>query len=140
MNHSCRCSGTLQGSMGYPRTKSKYTPLLAGMRRTHKKHQGLRYSLTGRPWARSTYTNSTAADGTTLFWYDCWNWYCRICRNRENKPAHQHRERRAPTTEWVHLYHPHITSWVGSVSSSSSTLHRQNICKTSEDSNLLQSG
>lgn len=35
--------------------------------------------LTGRPWARSTYTNSAAEDGTTLFWYDCCSWYSRIC-------------------------------------------------------------
>lgn len=39
-----------------------------------------RYGLTGRPWARSTYTNTRAADGTTLFWKDCRDWYCRICR------------------------------------------------------------
>lgn len=47
-----------------------------------KKHKV--YDLTGRPCARSTYTNSTPADGTTLFWYDCWDWYCRICRRPEN--------------------------------------------------------
>lgn len=34
---------------------------------------------TVRPCARSTYTNSTAADGTALFWYVCWEWYSRIC-------------------------------------------------------------
>lgn len=49
-----------------------------------------RYNLTGRPWARSTYTKSAAADGTTLFWYDCWAWYCSICRKWE---IMSHRER-----------------------------------------------
>ncbi|TNN82484.1 hypothetical protein EYF80_007319 [Liparis tanakae] len=27
------------------------------------------------------YTNSTAADGTTLLWYDCCDWYCKIFAN-----------------------------------------------------------
>lgn len=49
--------------------------------------------LTGRPWARSTYTNSIAADGTTLFWYDSWEWYCRICRKQGNDITYTERVR-----------------------------------------------
>lgn len=79
---ACSCTGTPQCSVQYSATKSNYR---AWKRKstsyytTNKTPRTGGCDLTGRPCARSTYTNSIAADGTTLFWYDNWEWYCRIC-------------------------------------------------------------